>query len=178
MGWHCGDKPLKEWGMGFFAYCHLLPILGVIVIAFYLYMNATSFGTGNENSFEPDTQGAHPIVVAFNGASKFDLFVLFCQLSIVAPLVEEVMFRGVLYRHLREWSVRWGRRLSIVISTFISCLIFAAVHPQGLIAIPVLMSIATVLVFAREWRGSLLPGIVAHGMNNGLVFLYILILLG
>jgi membrane protease YdiL (CAAX protease family) len=55
--------------------------------------------------------------------------------------------------------------------------VFAVVHPQGLIAVPVLMGLALGFTLAREWRGSLVPGMVAHSLNNGLVTLLILLTL-
>ena len=36
------------------------------------------------------------------------------------------------------------------------------------------MGLATASNLAREWRGTLLPAMVAHGINNGLVFLLLL----
>ena len=49
--------------------------------------------------------------------------------------------------------------------------LFALVHPQGWLAIPALMSLAFGFAVFREWRGSLLPCMVAHGVSNGLVML-------
>src|SRR5262249_15293611 len=95
--------------------------------------------------------------------------------SVVAPLVEETMFRGVLHRHLREASRRWGGFLSFLVSSAIISFLFAAIHPQGWIAIPPLMALAVGFSIAREWRGSLLPSMVAHGLHNGalLVMLFL-----
>ena len=49
--------------------------------------------------------------------------------------------------------------------------VFAVIHPQGLIAIPSLMAIAFGLTFVREWRGTLIPGMVTHGLHNGVLLL-------
>ena len=49
--------------------------------------------------------------------------------------------------------------------------IFAAIHPQGLMVIPPLMFMAFGFSLAREWRGSLLPSMFAHGMSNGAVLM-------
>jgi membrane protease YdiL (CAAX protease family) len=56
-------------------------------------------------------------------------------------------------------------------------LIFAAIHPQGLLFIPVLGALACGFSLAREWRGSLIPCIVAHGVNNFAVGLLAVLLL-
>jgi membrane protease YdiL (CAAX protease family) len=89
--------------------------------------------------------------------------------SIVAPIVEETMFRGFLYRHCRELTHRLGRAGSAVLSALVVSFLFAAVHPQGLMLVPPLMCLALGFSLAREWRGALLPSMFAHGVNNGLV---------
>jgi membrane protease YdiL (CAAX protease family) len=97
--------------------------------------------------------------------------------AVIAPIVEETMFRGVLYRHLREMTGRLGGALSFFISAVVASFIFAAIHPQGWLGIPPLMGIAIGLSIAREWRGSLIPSMVAHGVNNGLVMAILLVAL-
>ena len=96
---------------------------------------------------------------------KVQLLTVAC---IAAPIVEETMFRGVLYRHLRQSTRGIGTAASIAISILIMSFVFAAIHPQGLVAIPVLMSLAIAFALAREWRGSLVPSMVMHAVNNGL----------
>jgi membrane protease YdiL (CAAX protease family) len=56
-------------------------------------------------------------------------------------------------------------------------LIFAAIHPQGWVAIPALMSLSCGFTLVREWRGTLLPGMVAHGLHNGLLLIGSILLL-
>jgi membrane protease YdiL (CAAX protease family) len=85
---------------------------------------------------------------------------------IVAPLVEETMFRGALFRQLRD-STRWlGFVGSALFSALLSSVIFAAIHPQGWVFIPALASLAMAFCIAREWRGSLPAGMIAHGLTN------------
>jgi membrane protease YdiL (CAAX protease family) len=113
----------------------------------------------------------HPILewVANSGwQGRALVFVLAC---IAAPVIEETMFRGVLYRHLREATA--GRRvgLSIAASALANSFLFAAIHPQGLFGLPVLMLLATTFSLAREWRGSLLAPMAAHAFNNGVMTL-------
>ena len=37
------------------------------------------------------------------------------------------------------------------------------------------MALATAFALAREWRQSLLPSMIAHGVNNGLTLLALLL---
>ena len=76
------------------------------------------------------------------------------------------MFRGLLYRYLRERSRHRGLIPSAVLSALFSSFLFAAIHPQGLAVVPVLMGLACGFCLAREWRGSLLSSMAAHGLNN------------
>jgi membrane protease YdiL (CAAX protease family) len=44
--------------------------------------------------------------------------------------------------------------------------IFAAIHPQGLLFVPALGGLAVGFCLYREMRGSLIAPMVAHGINN------------
>jgi membrane protease YdiL (CAAX protease family) len=97
---------------------------------------------------------------------------------VLAPIVEEIMFRGLLYRHLREATRRVGTFLSIAAATLASGFVFAIIHPQGLLGVPVLMALASSFALTREWRGSLVGPMVAHGINNGFATLGLFIMAG
>ncbi|MDG1899304.1 MAG: CPBP family intramembrane metalloprotease, partial [Phycisphaerales bacterium] len=89
--------------------------------------------------------------------------------AVVAPFLEETVFRGVLYRQLRSATGRWRIGWSVALSIFVVSLVFAAIHPQGLVAIPALAAIAVGLGLMREWRGSLIAPMVMHACSNGIV---------
>ena len=114
-------------------------------------------------------QPAHPAQQAAMNASGWELFQLFLLASVAAPVVEEIMFRGVLFSHLRGAMRRWAVPLGIVLSATISSVIFAAIHPQGFVFIPPLAGLGIGFCIAREWRGSVVPAMVAHGVSNGIV---------
>jgi len=81
----------------------------------------------------------------------------------LGPLVEELLFRGVLLSALlQRWRVGWA-----VAS---SSLLFALAHLPGLqyqwFALPDLALLALALAWLRLRSGSIWPGIVAHGVNN------------
>jgi membrane protease YdiL (CAAX protease family) len=86
----------------------------------------------------------------------------------LGPLVEELLFRGVLLSSLMHlaWIPRWRVRWAVVISS----LVFALVHLPGLhwqwYAVPQLMLLALVLAWLRLRSGSIWPGAVAHGTYN------------
>jgi membrane protease YdiL (CAAX protease family) len=94
---------------------------------------------------------------------------LFLLASVAAPIVEETFFRGVLLTHLRSATGRWNQWLSFGLAALVSSILFAAIHPQGLIFIPPLAGLAMGFCVGRAWQGSLIPSMVAHGVSNALV---------
>ena len=85
----------------------------------------------------------------------------------IVPIAEEFLFRGVLYRWLRD---SWGLYAGLVGSA----LVFSAVHlvlgsPAGL----QIFLIGLALAYLYEHTGSLKPSMVFHGVNNGISFMWI-----
>jgi hypothetical protein len=87
-------------------------------------------------------------------------------LAVVVPIGEEMFFRGFVYGGLRA---RWG----VTIALLISAAFFAVVHLQIVHGLPVfVLGIGFALIYERT--GSLLPAIVAHGVNNVVAVLAVL----
>ncbi|HEX8324245.1 MAG TPA: type II CAAX endopeptidase family protein [Tepidisphaeraceae bacterium] len=105
------------------------------------------------------TDATHPIAQEINIGP---VWMLYLVAAVFAPLTEELLFRGALVSHLRAG-------MGVVMAAVISGVVFAAVHPQGWVAIPVLGSIGAVMALVRQWRGSLIASIAAHALNNGFV---------
>lgn len=172
IGLHAGAGVVREVLAGIAAYAMSLPLLGFGILLMFVLM-AISRRLGPTDAdvvpFAPSDAPSHPLIdlIADNGTAGVVAAALLA--SVVAPIVEETMFRGVLYRHLREATRRWGTILSVVAAALVTGFIFAAIHPQGWVTIPALMALACGFTVAREWRDSLIPGIVAHGLNNGLI---------
>lgn len=181
IGWTMGKKPLWEPFLGTAAYAMTLPVMTIGLLFTLLLVIATGFVGGavdSVNEFAPPDLPSHPIIEVISGADGWMQLQLFLVAAVAAPIVEETMFRGVLYRHLREASARFGFLFSFLFSMIFNSFIFAVVHPQGYIAVPVLMGIAAGLTMAREWRGSLIPSMIAHGIHNGLIMLVLVLALG
>lgn len=81
----------------------------------------------------------------------------------VGPLVEELLFRGVLFSALL-------RRLHVGWAIFASALLFGLVHLPDFggawYAVPDLVLVGVVLAWLRLRSGSLWPAVVAHACNN------------
>jgi membrane protease YdiL (CAAX protease family) len=170
VGLTLGEQPLLEPSIGVLSYFMSLPfvLVGLVLWAPFLFRLAAT-PTRAGDPFAPDISVAHPIIEQFAHGSLKDWVPVFFLGCVVAPIVEEIMFRGVLYRHVRDATHRSGA-VSVVVSALLVNMLFAVVHPQGLLAAPLLASLACGFVLAREWRGTLLPGILAHAINNTVMF--------
>lgn len=86
----------------------------------------------------------------------------------LGPLVEELLFRGVLLSALIQLA--WIRRWRVGWAVTLSSLTFALVHLPGLhwqwYALPQLMLLALALTWLRLRSGSIWPGVLAHGAYN------------
>jgi membrane protease YdiL (CAAX protease family) len=156
-GWHRGRGFWREVGAGVGGYLAGLVVIAIGCLLTLLLVQITG------------TRAASPIVNELGGG-PWRLVGVYALSCIFAPFMEETMFRGLLFHHLRQ---RW----SWVVSAALVSVVFAMLHPQGWVAIPALTSIAFVLAGLREWRGSLIAPMAAHAFSNGLVLTLALLLL-
>ncbi len=94
--------------------------------------------------------------------SQEDLWKIGFEVVLLAPIFEEIIFRGMLYTTLRA-------RCTVPTSIVGSALIFALAHGYGFVAFLTVFWSGLLWAWAYERTGSLIPGICAHAMNNGLV---------
>ena len=97
----------------------------------------------------------------FDGQALFPVtaVAVFLVVWLLAPLCEEVLFRGVLWRALEHW--RWNRWLIFGVTT----VAFAFLHFE-LLRTPLLVVISIPIGLARVFTGNLLASVVAHQANN------------
>ncbi len=170
-----GRAGLLEPLVGIPSYAMMLPMLAVgftltVIMIFVWLANNGGQAAAPASPFEPRQMLSHPIVqVVLQGGFwlRLQLFFLAC---VAAPIVEEIMFRGVLYRQLRDATRGLGWLGSCLVSGLWGSFIFAVIHPQGMVAVPALMGIACGCTLAREWRDSLWASMVVHAISNSLIF--------
>lgn len=138
-------------GFGFW-WC-LLTTIGLYVVALFI---AAPFGE-QENE-----------LTRILKSSRAAVYVIAFVATFTAPIVEEVVYRGVLYPAFR---VKLGAPLSI----FLVTLVFALIHvPQylpnyGTIIVITILSLMLTMVRARS--DNLLPCVVIHTVFNGITSL-------
>ena len=97
-----------------------------------------------------------------------ELAILFFEVVVMAPLFEEFIFRGMVFGSFR-------RHLGWLPSAFLSAMIFAVVHGYGLVGFCAVAWSGFLWAWAYEKTGSLIPGILAHAMNNLVFFVNLLV---
>jgi uncharacterized protein len=110
--------------------------------------------------FDPNLVWAPPRVLA----------VSLLEYVVFAPIFEELAFRGLLFALFR-------RRLAFVPAALLSAGIFAVAHGYGWIGFISVLWSGLLWAWAYEKTGSLLPGMIAHALNNLLVCLAVMALL-
>jgi uncharacterized protein len=91
---------------------------------------------------------------------------------ILAPIAEELLFRGLLHRGLR-------RRVRIVPATALSSVLFAVVHVDVALSQPLalvgLTLVGVILAIAYERTGSLLVPVIIHAVHNAITIAAVVI---
>lgn len=102
--------------------------------------------------------------------------VAFLILVVVAPIAEELIFRGWLYGKLRPMlSEKMSDRASMIISIFLVSLLFGIVHMQWNVGVNV-FAMSIVLCGLREITGTIYAGILMHMIKNGVAFFLLYVL--
>ncbi|MDO8964317.1 MAG: CPBP family intramembrane metalloprotease [Coriobacteriia bacterium] len=108
-----------------------------------------------------EVPGGGQEIARLYGTSPAGIVLIFVMVAVVAPLAEEIVFRGVVFASLRD---AWGEPWALAMSSFA----FGIIHLQPLQMVPTAV-IGLVLARAFSRTRSLWPAVVAHGIYNGLV---------
>jgi len=135
--------------------------IGWMLVAYVVYIGLGQVWAAIVNTDKvdklPDSLGADSSTAAL---------VAVCVLvTVVAPLAEEVFFRGYFYGALRNWRGPW-------LAALLTGLTFGAIHAGGtdVVFLVPLAILGVMLCVVREQTGSLLPCIALHATNNALAF--------
>ena len=108
---------------------------------------------------------SHPIDTDIANASGLQWLAIGLTIVVLAPLTEELVFRGLLLPAL-------ATQLKKPISAVLLCgFLFAAIHPQGPLIWPALMTPGAASAYLRYYTGSLVPCFVLHMVHNGVIFM-------
>ena len=102
--------------------------------------------------------------------SVSSVWLLVFAMVIVAPIYEEVVFRGILWSAIAEQfsSASYPAHQGAIIASMVTSFIFAVIHVQyGVYEISTIVVLALIFCYARIKSGSLLLPIMLHIVNNG-----------
>ncbi|MGH7196229.1 MAG: lysostaphin resistance A-like protein [Candidatus Saccharimonadales bacterium] len=148
---------LRDIGLGSFDPMHLAYAVGGFIVYFVL---SISINEVVSRFIQVDQN--QPQELGYASPVGLELVLIFVALVVLAPLAEELLFRGFLYRGLR-------RRLSFIPATLVTSLLFAVAHAQLNVGLDV-FALSLVLCYMREKTDSLWPGILLHATKNAVAF--------
>lgn len=153
----------KQVGLGIAGWAANLPILGVLM--------------GVLNPWIQSSNADHPMnEMLSKGGGPAAAFALFFAGAVVAPIWEEIAFRGALFGGLRNALGR--TRYALPMAILLSSLAFASIHPQGPALWLILGWIGAMGCLLTYWTRSIIPAMVMHAVHNGLLLLMSITLLG
>lgn len=141
--------------------CLVAFVAGLSLNLFFMLVLRELFPFGGERRLG-SLEGINDVSENFRIMAAFGMIVL-------APLNEEMLFRGVLYS---GFTKAVGRFLAAVLVTLLFALIHFSVIASGYwLDIPVLFFISSLLILVRILSGSLYPAMSLHaGFNSALIF--------
>jgi len=107
------------------------------------------------------------LVVEIKKNFNNNLFFNFFLIIIVAPIIEEIVFRGLFYKTLKNF-------IPFVQASIISSLIFAIIH-ENILSLTILFLLSLYLTWIYERTNSILYPILTHSIFNFLNLLLIYI---
>jgi Predicted metal-dependent membrane protease len=155
-------RPLSE--LGFVKPLKRYIVLGFI-IGVFLFLSIGLLG--NLLTHLLGTPPPQSFAAAVNGANFWELCLLMILGSIIAPIKEEMLFRGLIYPPLRK---ALGRSKGMIVTG----LFFAGLHFDLVRLLPLFIG-GVILTWLYERSSSIWPSIVAHGTWNGLMAIALLI---
>jgi len=107
----------------------------------------------------------HPVNHLFRAAHGPGFVVIALMTTVGAPLFEEWLFRGVIFRAIAEGATGLARGLAVALGVVVSAVLFAAAHGEalqfaGLVALGVVLALLV-------WRTKrLVPSYLTHASFN------------
>lgn len=149
-------RPIKSW------YKPTLVALVIYVIFSIALISITSFIF---NNFDPNQVQNVGISSTKNYLDKISGFL---ALVILTPLIEETLFRGLIFIGLRRTGTFWTAAL-------VSSGLFALAHGQWNISIDT-FALGIALCYLAENTRSIVPGMLIHALKNSIAFVLLFVI--
>ncbi len=168
IGWHSGAGVFREIGAGIFGYlAGLVPLFFAMLFSMAVLLIKLFLDKAAGRPAEPPK---NPVVEHLLKGGAWEVAMLGALATIWAPIVEEAIFRGALFRHLRA-------RRGLFAGAAISAVVFGVMHPYPFFLLLPVITLGFVFAMLREWRGSLIAPITAHALHNGMLVTMLVLVL-
>lgn len=149
----------------------LLKALAQAIAALLMVMPLVALASWLLSLVWSEPGGSNPLLeLVFHSGDRFALLCLGLTATVLAPLFEETLFRGVLLPVM-------GQRLGALGAVLASAAVFALAHLSLGELVP--LFVLGVGLGLLRWRtGRLAPGVFMHGFWNGLTFINLISLAG
>lgn len=97
--------------------------------------------------------------------TRWEYILAFVSLVLVAPVAEEVLFRGYLLGKVRKYAPNW-------LAVIVTAALFAVAHGQFNVGLDT-FALGVVLALLRIYSGRLWPSIFLHMLKNGVAFYFL-----
>jgi len=136
----------------------LYGLAGYAVLLALAAILSVAVGLTGQGQFPVAAQSVIELVQKAHGAPQIAVYLVL--LCVIAPVVEETVFRGFVYAGLRR---RFGALLAIPLSALLFGLAHLSLAIGGMLAVSV---IGALLAYLYERSRTLWPSIIAHGVHN------------
>jgi membrane protease YdiL (CAAX protease family) len=130
--------------------------LPIVPLAAYVALVGADYLQQVNQSLFPSVSNGQCVTVRHDYSHYYLLAII--VVCVIAPISEETIFRGFIY----GWLHRWG---PAALAVPLSAIIFAAVHQQLVLVLP-LFFVGLVLASLYQGSRSVLPGVLTHALFN------------
>lgn len=156
-----GLNPMELFGLRRLGFAKSLLVAGIALVPTVLLVYQISLlFTDYLSAFWPEIGPQETVNLFVNAHGSAEKVLLIGTAVLVAPVVEETIFRGFMYGVLKRYTDRW-------FAMMVSSAIFAVVHLHLGSSLP-LFTLAMLFCVVYELTGCLVVTIWMHAMFNGL----------
>lgn len=142
-------------------------LLGWVVLAFPLYLIISTI-TSSVVALLFGIDLSEQQNIGYTDPNGFELAFIFVALVLLAPFVEEVLFRGFLFNAFRRTFGFWVGSIGV-------SLLFAVAHGQANVGVDVFV-LSMFLCYLREKTDTLWVAIALHSLKNLVAFILLFIM--